>query len=134
MTSPSPFAGTWHLEKWTALKNGEPAGYPMGQDGRGQIIYADDGHMCAFLMRADFPDQAELGTPDTCLSYGGTWSFADGRISHDVQFSNLPHWVGRTLVRVVNRDGDVMTLATEPEFSKSGTRYEHILVWRRADA
>lgn len=125
----SPFTGTWHLQKWTSLKNGEPAGYPMGEDAKGQIIYAEDGHMCAFLMRADFSAQPELGTADTCLSYGGTWTFDGEKISHGCQFSNLPHWVGRTLERIVNRDGDRMELRTLPEFSKSGSKYEHVLEW-----
>lgn len=127
----SPFAGTWTLQEWTSLKNGEPAGYPMGKSAKGQIIYAEDGHMCAFLMRSDFSDQSEMGTPDTCISYGGTWHFSDGRISHNVVFSNLPHWVGRTLVRIVSREDMIMQLRTEPEFSKSGSRYEHLLVWKK---
>ena len=80
MTTPSPFAGTWHMQSWTSLKNGEPAGYPMGEDAQGQIVYADDGYMCAFLMRADFPQGKEGPTGDTCLSYGGSWHFEDGKI------------------------------------------------------
>ena len=130
MTSANPFAGTWTLEEWTSLKNGEPVGYPMGEDARGQIIYGD-GHMGAFLMRADFPASDGQITPETFLSYAGTWSFADGRIAHQVAFSNLPHWVGRTLVRYVERDGEIMTLRTEPERSKSGSVYEHVLRWRK---
>ena len=131
MASPNPFAGTWTLGSWTSLKNGEPVGYPMGEDARGQIIYGD-GHMSAFLMRADFPDSGGEITPDTFLSYAGTWSFADGRITHLVEFSSLAHWVGRSLVRYVERNGDEMFLRTEPERSKSGSVYEHELFWRRA--
>lgn len=131
MTTPSPFAGTWHMQSWTSLKNGEPAGYPMGEDAQGQIVYADDGYMCAFLMRADFPKGKEGPTGDTCLSYGGSWHFEDGKINHHVAFASLPHWIGRQLVRRVSRDGDIMTLSTEPEFSKTGNRYEHELVWRK---
>ncbi len=132
MTNPSAFTGAWHLKKWTALKNDAPAGYPMGEDAQGQIIYSEDGYMCAFLMRSDFKDQPELGDADTSLSYAGTWSFDGTRISHEVQFSNLPHWVGRTLVRLVNSQDKTMELRTEPEFSKSGSKYEHLLVWQKA--
>jgi len=134
MTQSSPFAGSWHMQSWTALKNGEPAGYPMGEDAKGQIIYADDGHMCAFLMRADFPNGTKDASADTCLSYGGTWKFEDGRINHNVDFSSLPHWVGRQLIRRVDRKGDIMTLSTEPEFSKTGNRYEHVLIWKKVSA
>ena len=132
MTSDPNFTGTWHLQDWTSLKDGEPAGHPMGADAKGQIVYADDGYMCAFLMRADFPTRSEGPTADTCLSYGGAWSYADGKITHQVDFSSLPHWVGRPLVRNVDANGDTMTLRTEPEFSKSGKRYEHVLVWKKA--
>lgn len=131
MTDTSQFTGTWHLTNWTSLKNETPAGYPMGEDAKGQIIYSAEGYMCAFLMRADFPEGTALADPDTCLSYGGTWEFGDGKITHQVDFSSLPHWVGRPLVRYVDRQGDVMTLRTEPEFSKSGNRYEHVLVWQK---
>ncbi len=105
----------------------------MGQDAQGQIIYADDGHMCAFLMRRDFSEGADGAAADTCLSYGGTWRFADGKITHQVMFSSLPHWVGRPLMRHVKSNGRVMTLRTEPEISKSGHRYQHVLEWHKVE-
>ena len=129
--SPSPFAGTWRLNAWTSLKNGTDDGYPMGKDAKGQIIYTDDGHMGAFLMRADFHAGEGAATADTSLAYGGSWRFDDGKIVHQVDYASLPHWVGRPLVRAVERDGDTMILRTEPEFSKSGNRYEHVLVWKK---
>ncbi len=46
--------GTWRLKSWTSLKNGEPVGYPMGEDAKGQIIYSPEGRMSGFLMRRDF--------------------------------------------------------------------------------
>lgn len=132
MTNPSDLVGTWHLHRWSALKSGEQDGYPKGADAQGQIIYAEDGYMTAFLMRADFADQNAPATVDTCLSYGGSWSIKDGSVSHQVAFSSLAHWIGRPLVRAISRDGDDMILRTAPELSKSGNRYEHELVWRRA--
>ena len=129
--TPSSIAGTWHLRTWTTLKNGTDDGYPMGADATGQIIYTDDGHMSAFLMRANFHAGGGVATADTSLAYGGTWQLDDGTITHQIGFASLPHWVGRTLVRTVEHDGDTMILRTEPEFSKSGNRYEHALVWKK---
>lgn len=134
MTDNADFTGTWQLLSWTALKNGEADGYPMGEDAQGQIIYAADGFMTAFLMRADYKDSpaGTDATVDTCLSYGGAWQYDAGKIRHDVSFSSLPHWIGRPLVRNVDpvADGEIKLL-TEPEFSKSGNRYEHALHWKR---
>lgn len=132
MTQPSDLIGTWHLHRWSALKNGEQDGFPMGADALGQIIYAADGHMTAFLMRADFAAQGAPATADTCLSYGGSWSLEEGAVAHQVRFSSLAHWIGRPLVRHIARDGDDLILRTAPEHSKSGNRYEHELIWRRA--
>lgn len=131
MTKTSELVGTWHLHRWSALKNGEQDGFPMGADARGQIIYAQGGYMTAFLMRADFADRNEPATVDNCLSYGGSWSITSDSVSHQVTFSSLAHWIGRPLVRRLSRRGDDLILHTAPEHSKSGNRYEHELVWRR---
>lgn len=127
----SSIVGAWHLLAWTSLKNGQNDGHPMGADAKGQIIYTDGGQMSAFLMRADFQASGGAATADTSLAYGGTWLFDNGEITHEIKFASLPHWVGRTLVRTVEHDGDTMTLRTEPEISKSGNRYEHALVWKK---
>lgn len=125
--------GTWHLHSWHSLKNDLRDGYPMGDDAKGQIIYAADGCMCAFLMRADFDASDGPATADTCLAYGGSWSVDGDMITHQVRFASLPHWIGRPLVRQMIRTGDGLTLRTEPERSRSGNTYVHELIWRRTE-
>lgn len=123
--------GTWLLHRWHALKNDRPDGYPMGADALGQIIYAADGHMCAFLMRADFAASDGPASVDSCLSYGGGWRVEADVITHSVRFSSLPHWIGRPLIRHMRWHGDTLTLRTEPERSRAGNVYVHELIWRR---
>jgi len=133
MPSADDLIGAWTLVSWTAMKNGEPAGYPMGEDALGQIIYSPQGRMSAFLMRADYhgnPPQTKAGSDD-CIAYGGTYRIDGEEVAHDVIFATLPHWIGNPLVRTMNYNGTELRLNTKPEFSKSGNRYENELVWRK---
>ncbi|MGO1121082.1 lipocalin-like domain-containing protein [Rhodovibrionaceae bacterium A322] len=133
MNKREDFIGSWQMVSWRSLKDGEPDGYPMGEDAKGQIVYAAEGRMAAFLMRADFEEnsQTTLPTAQTMISYGGTWRVEGEEIVHDVIFATLPHWIGRPLVRRVERQGERILLRTAPEYSKSGKRYEHELLWER---
>jgi hypothetical protein len=133
MTELSDVIGTWTLVNWASLKNGEPAGYPMGEDAHGQIIYSTEGRMAASLMRQDFKEHPSTTNPtaDTCLCYGGTFRLEGDQVVHDVIYATLPHWIGKPLKRtVVWQDGDLL-LNTAPETSKSGNTYQHELRWRK---
>lgn len=126
--------GAWELMRWTSLKNGTPDGYPMGEDAKGQIIYSSDGRMSGFLMRKDFKSEA-TGTParhDTSLAYGGTYHIDGDQVIHDVLYATIPHWIGGPLIRTLDpQENGELLLKTAPEFSKSGSAYEHHLLWRR---
>ena len=129
--------GAWELVRWTSLKNDQTDGYPMGEDAKGQIIYSADGRMSGFLMRTDFQSEPR-GIParyDTSLAYGGTYHIDGDQVVHDVLYATIPHWIGGQLRRVFDpqENGDLL-LRTEPETSKSGSRYEHHLLWRRVVA
>ena len=133
MVEVSDLLGTWVLVKWTSLKNGEPAGYPMGEDAHGQIIYSAEGRMAASLMRQDFRENSAQtnATADTCLAYGGTYHLEGDQVVHDVIFATLPHWIGHPLKRTMSRDNGDLLLNTAPEVSKSGNSYVHELRWRK---
>ncbi|PHQ69105.1 MAG: hypothetical protein COB93_08925 [Sneathiella sp.] len=131
--TPQDLIGSWWLVKWQSLKNNTPDGYPMGEDAKGQIIYAADGRMSGFLMRADFADQPRetAASPDICLAYGGTYRIDGDQVIHDVMVSTVPYWIGNPLIRTIVRQGEDILLKTKPEATKSGNIYEHHLFWRR---
>jgi hypothetical protein len=133
MVDVSDVLGTWVLVTWTSLKNGEPAGFPMGEDAHGQIIYSAEGRMAASLMMQNFKDNPSTTnpTPDVCLAYGGTFAIDGDEVVHDVIFATLPHWIGHPLRRTMSwKEGD-LCLNTAPETSKSGNTYQHELRWRK---
>lgn len=127
----SSLTGAWRLVHWTGLKNGAPDGWPMGEDAIGQIIYAPEGRMSAFLARADFAKGGAAPGPETMIAYAGTWRIERERVIHHVEHATLPHWIGRELVRIMKPEDAQLHLLTEPEYSKSGNTYEHRLVWER---
>jgi len=136
MVDVSDMLGTWTLVSWTSMKNGVPAGYPMGEDAHGQIIYSAEGRMAASLMRQDFKDNPSTTnpTPDVCLAYGGTFHIEGDEVVHDVIFATLPHWIGKPLKRTMVWDNGQLLLNTAPETSKSGSTYVHELRWLKLQA
>ena len=142
MTKMDDLVGTWHLARWDYAVDGEPRGYPMGEDARGQIVYAPDGHMSAILCTAERPavsssqlakasveERAQVAA--TYLNYAGSWDLADEVVTHHVQFALFPNWVGTDLVREVSWEGDTLLLTTVPETTSGGQTVVNRLYWRR---
>jgi hypothetical protein len=134
--------GTWHLMEWDCTLDGRYHNHPFGRDAQGQIIYTADGQMSAILMQAERPffahanlaggsDAEKLSAVSGYVSYAGTYLLNGNRVSHLVQFSLLPNWIGTELVREVTwlDDGDLL-LATLPETTRSGKVIVNRLRWR----
>ena len=139
----SELVGAWLLERWDYTVDGEHRGYPMGEDAVGQILYTPDGRMAAILSMASRPpltsDQFHKASAEerevaalTYVSYGGTYDVVDDVVTHHVDFSLFPNWVGTDLVRRISYDGDLLVLTGEPETSSTGKTVVNRLFWRRA--
>ncbi|WP_417599426.1 lipocalin-like domain-containing protein [Pararhodobacter oceanensis] len=131
--------GTWHLEAWEIESEGRIA-HPFGADATGLLHYTADGGMAACIARADRPNYS-TGTPrsapeperlaalESFFHYAGRWEIQqrDGQttVVHSVTHSLNPDFVGSEQVRVVELDGDALTLS-----AMEGTRH-HRLRWRR---
>jgi hypothetical protein len=135
--------GSWTLTRWDYTVDGEPRGFPMGEDARGQIIYAPDGHMSAILMQAERPPfeqpQFHQGTAEqremaalTYVSYGGTYDLEGDRVLHHVAYALFPDWIGTDLVRIVSWQDDQLVLTAVPETTRTGKTVVNRLFWQRA--
>ena len=82
-----------------------------------------DGFMSATLMqgaRANFASEDMLhGTmeekaraAETCMAYNGCYMVGDGVVTHHVELSLFPNWVGNDQVRYDTFDGDKPVLRT----------------------
>lgn len=141
------FDGTWTLVSWTAqLPNGETI-HPFGEQATGVLVYGRSGRMSVQIMGADRP-RAATSDPlsvsaekmqaayQSYLAYWGTYEThrEEGTVTHFLQGSLFPNWVGTEQVRTFEFDGENrLTLRTPPIASSAtdGKKAEHVLVWER---
>lgn len=142
MTTEPDLAGSWSLVCWDATVDGQPAGYPMGPDARGLLLYSPDHSVSAILHTADRPafgtrlfvqgsEQARQEAALTYVSYAGTWELRGEQVHHHVEHSLFPDWVGTDLVRAVSWQDGELVLTTLPERTRSGKAAVNRLRWRR---
>lgn len=137
----SRLVGTWELVSWTA-RVGERTQFPFGGDVIGLLIYTVHGSMSASLMRGNRPPvssgtlagataRERAGAAAGYLSYAGTYTVEGRRVTHHVQVSLLPNWVGRDQVRNIRWVGEDLELSSDPETGRSGLEIVNHLLWHR---
>ena len=137
-----PFAGDARAS--CSRANGTNRG-GQGETPVGVLTYDSRGRMSAQLMRRNRPafKAADLfrGSPDEIkaafegfVAYFGTYT-VDQRtstVTHHVEGSSFPNYVGTDLKRSFTIVGDRLTLRTEP-FTLGGETRMGVLVWERID-
>lgn len=137
--------GTWVLRSYVASPAAGGAPYfPLGPDAIGLIHYSRTGHMSAQLMRPgrtssakhwdDFsPADAQVAASGY-IAYSGTYSIRGDLITHHVQTSLFPNWVGTDLHRIATiDDGQLELRITEPVHLHGALRHP-VLTWLRPSA
>ncbi|HVR32480.1 MAG TPA: lipocalin-like domain-containing protein [Acidimicrobiia bacterium] len=133
--------GTWHLVDWTASVNATVI-RPFGGRAEGLLTYTDDARMWATLQRRDRP---RLGTGTLAaataeqrgaaaagfLSYAGRYTVDGDRVTHHVEVSLFPDWVGDQQVRLIGWEQGDLVLSTPPETTTGGRTVVNRLRWRR---
>jgi len=112
MTS-NPLVGTWRLISWEIRSvDGQKISYPLGKDAVGYIIYNQDRYMSVAISR---PNRQEFEAGDLLggsaeekaqaasiyVSYCGRYEFYGATVSHHVNLSLFPNWVGAEQERLV---------------------------------
>jgi hypothetical protein len=136
------FVGVWSLIDYVATAADGTIGHPLGADPYGVGIYTADGWMSAHLMRRDrapFGNGRRPGVdpidPETLaaaaagyIGYSGRYTVDDvaGVVSHYVESSFIPDWVGTVMTRDYVFDMGVLTLRPPQRGSAMA-----VLRWRR---
>jgi len=137
--------GAWRLQSYveTPVDGGEPF-EPLGPDPQGLIIYTPDGYMSAQLSKPDRKGfasgdwfdgttQEYVAEASTYIAYSGPFKVDDaGTLTHSMQVSLFPNWIGQTQERTVELDGDTLTLGSASPIRSAGRTVMSRLVWRRA--
>ncbi|MCB8984035.1 MAG: lipocalin-like domain-containing protein [Ardenticatenaceae bacterium] len=141
------FVGVWRLLSSEFEQSDGRSVFPLGDEPQGQIYYDAHGYMAAQLMRPDRPRLHAGAMSDTAVAhlkaafdgytaYFGTYTIdAEARqITHRVQGSLLPNWVGKELIRFYefSSDGRLLILTTPP-MGPADAPVVGKLVWERLD-
>ncbi|MET8330896.1 lipocalin-like domain-containing protein [Streptomyces sp. NPDC005181] len=137
--------GAWRLVSYTAtdIENGGVI-EPFGPQPQGLIMYTTSGRMSAQIMRTRRPHfrqgRLEEGLHEELaaaavgyMAYGGTYEVPESDlVVHHVELSLFPNWVGTTLTRVADWDGERLRLILPEPAVIWGARRKGILTWERA--
>ena len=134
------FIGTWKLVSFE-YRSGSQVTYPYGKDAVGYIMYNDEGYMSVAVMtskRRRFASVDMIGgtteekaaAADTYLSYCGRYKVNKDKVTHMVEVSSYPNWVGENLERFYKFEEDKLTLST-PLMIVDGKQRIGYLVWKR---
>jgi hypothetical protein len=137
------FLGTWKLVSAEYKRLNGEAIEIYGSTPSGMLIYDAHGNMSIQIMRQGRPTFAAAdrlgGTPDEkkaalegYLAYFGTFTINEEKksVTHHIQGSLLPNWVGVDQERFFEVVGDQLTLRT-PSLMIGGEEARGQLVWER---
>ena len=140
--TPNPLIGSWRLMSWENRSiDGQKISYPLGRDAVGYIMYNQDGYMSVSIMR---PNRTKFAAGDllggsveekaqaaeTYVSYCGRYEFRGDTVIHHVELSSFPNWVGVDQERLVELNGNRLTLSTRPILLGGMNQTAH-LIWER---
>jgi hypothetical protein len=122
-TSTFDLVGRWDIISWVQQYDDGRLQYPMGADLIGFIRYTSDGDVIVQISRSDRPqfttggqwdaDKAEQAAAyGSMLTYSGRYVLDGDHVTHHVDISLYPGWVG-TLQRRRLAIGDDGTIALE---------------------
>lgn len=138
-----PLVGTWRLRSWDSGGDDGSVDRPMGDTPEGILVYTAEGTMVTLIGRAGRPwfaaDDLAGGTPEemagavaSFIAYGGTYTVDGSVVTHHVQMSLFPNWVGSRQARTMTFEAgsDTLTLTSAP-IPVGGARRSQRLCWER---
>ena len=123
------------------LEDGAVA-HPFGKDATGLLVYTAEGYMSGAVMSGHRPLFKNIGllngSPeekasafDGYLHYGGRYSVQGNKVTHHVEVSLFPNWVGKEQVRYFEFEGDHLILSTDT-FRYQNKKAKGFILWRPA--
>lgn len=137
--------GAWRLRHWVALADDGSESQPMGEGPDGLLVYSGDGTMITVLGPGERPrfesDDVTGGTDAerarafaTYVAYGGSYEVDGDTVSHQVETSLFPNWIGTVQRRrwELDESGRRLTLTSPPVALAGATRIQR-LSWERVN-
>jgi hypothetical protein len=138
--------GSWRLISYEVRDGeGELAGYPLGDDATGYLIYTADGFMSVQVMRRDRPlyqagglgDGTEAESADAArgyVAYAGSYRVErDSVVVHEPEVSLFPNWVHAAMPRKAVLVGQRLELSPPEPMPFGRQELIAVLLWERAE-
>ncbi len=138
--------GVWHLVAYTAEDPGTGNIIaPFGEHPTGFIFYTAGGRMAAVISAGDRPHFTagnRINAPEgeraaafsSSTAYSGTYTVEGESVTHHVEVSTNPDWVGSHQKRFPRLEGRRLTITTPPLPTRpDGKLRVSRLVWERAE-
>ena len=123
----SDFVGTWKLIDYSFLHEDGTVEKPWGENVVGFLIYSAEGYMSGNLSPAGRRHNLEATTNEKpsrkrdYIAYAGPYTVEGETVTHHVEVSLFPNWLGTAQLRYHKREGDTLVLRTPPIPSGDGT-------------
>ena len=147
------FIGTWRLLDYSFIHEDGTVEHPWGTAVSGYLLYSAEGYMSGNLSPAnDWPSRrarlkaawkahdgagafrlARTAGRRDYIAYTGRYTVEADTVTHHVEASLFPNWVGRAEVRHFEFNGNTLTLRTGPVRAGRDTIIAQ-LVWERVGA
>jgi hypothetical protein len=144
------FIGTWRLLEYSFVHDDGVVERPWGAEVRGYLLYTPEGYMSGNLSPARdwasrrarlaerFSGASNLRAAGLTgrnprrdyIAYSGRYSVEGDTVTHHVEVSLFPNWIGRPEVRYFQFENDRLTLRTPPIKVGKHTVVAQ-LVWQR---
>ena len=137
-------SGSWRL--LSAVQHFDDGGRvaEFGPSASGYLVYTPEGTVTAVLGAADRPavsasdpqgaTAAEYeSSAQRFVAYAGTYSIDEtaGEVLHSIELSLYPNWQGRSQLRILHLEGDILTIVASPRTAADGRGFHSELRWRR---
>jgi len=125
-TTASDFIGTWKLVDYSFLHEDGTVEKPWGDHVVGYLIYSAEGYMSGNLSPAGRRHNLESGDPQKrsrkrdYIAYAGPYTVDGSTVTHYVEVSLFPNWLGTAQLRYHKREGNTLILRTPPIPSGEG--------------
>ena len=119
-TTAADFIGTWKLIDYSFLHEDGPVEKPWGDHVVGYLLYSAEGYMSGNLSPAgrrhniEKPENGKATRKRDYIAYAGPYTVEGDTVTHHVEVSLFPNWLGTAQLRYHERLGDKLILRTPP--------------------
>jgi hypothetical protein len=125
--------GGWRLVGYSETVGGGEASHPLGDTPLGTILYTPDGYMSAQLARPG-PYEDDQKPVAYAIAYSGPYDVDEQArtVTHHVQVSVIPSWLGTTQLRHVQfREPGTLVLSATEQSPRDGVMTTTTITWSR---